>query len=568
MRRLRIALSLFILFFIFGCDSITASTNQKTSEITTEELITEGTTSNDQITVIEKFTLTILDFDDTVLYEEEHDYNANLSDLIIDEPDRVGYTFSGWNQSIPSTMPNSNLVIKATYVINEYTITWKDADDSILGTTMVSYGSLPTYDLPNDTERYNYTGWTPNIEIATEDAIYKAVRVDTKYVISNQVLIDNEFLNITIVNAHEDTIFGFELNVSYENKTSDKELMFSLGSTVINGYLIDSLWADILSAGEKVTDTIYFSSSDLKKLEILWVEKIEMQIRAYDSEDWQADYLVDEKFVIYPTGLTEEEFVIPNRPTNENEVVLVDNEYLSIIILENYIADIWGYTLVAYLENKTSDTEMMFSLEDIVVNGYRIDVLWAESLPAETRAISEIHFSSNDMDASGIVTVDKVELYTRVYDANDWLEDDLINDKFVIYPTGLTEEEIVIPNRPTNDNEVVLVDDEELKVFIIESYEDNIWGYNILLYIENNTDQELMFTWEDVSINGYSIDPYWATTLKPGIKEVTSVTFFESDLEDNDITVINQIEFKLKIYDYNDWLADDIINQIFVYNPE
>ncbi|MDY0138128.1 MAG: hypothetical protein RBR50_00330, partial [Candidatus Izemoplasmatales bacterium] len=78
MRRLRIALSLFILFFIFGCDSITASTNQKTSEITTEELITEGTTSNDQITVIEKFTLTILDFDDTVLYEEEHDYNADL----------------------------------------------------------------------------------------------------------------------------------------------------------------------------------------------------------------------------------------------------------------------------------------------------------------------------------------------------------------------------------------------------------------------------------------------------------------------------------------------------------
>lgn len=478
------------------------------------------------------------------------------------------YSDSAWDKSILA-------VTGATVyqeVINRekqvYTITWKDVDGTTISTTQVAYGQTPSHTLPEDTETWDYTMWSPSIATVTGDTTYTAVREAKIYIINNKVLVDNEYLKITIVSVHEDILFGFYLDVYYENKTTDKELMFSLQDVVVNGYVISSFWIDSLEAGTNATDEIWISLSHMEQSGITTADKIELYIRVYDNDDWFSDDLLNQKFTVYPTGLSDGEVVSPDRPSNNDEFVLIDNDEISLIIIDTYDDSIWGYTMLAYIENKTLDKEIMFSLQEVVVNGYRINSLWASSLPAGTKTVTTIELSSSDMERSGITTVDKVELYVRVYDYNNWFDDDLINTKYTIYPTGLSENEIISPTRPTSGSEYIVVQNDHVVFIVVDTYMDPIWGYTLKVYIENkSTSKELMFSWDDVLVNGIEIDPYWATSIMPGSKAVVTISFYKSDLEENNIVTIESVEFLLTIYDSNDWFADYLVEDTFEYFP-
>lgn len=60
----------------------------------------------------------------------------------------------------------------------KFTITWKNDDGSIIDQTEVSYGQIPTHEVPvkPSTEQYTYTftGWTSEVVAATTNATYTA----------------------------------------------------------------------------------------------------------------------------------------------------------------------------------------------------------------------------------------------------------------------------------------------------------------------------------------------------------------------------------------------------------
>ena len=47
-------------------------------------------------------------------------------------PEREGYKFSGWNPEIPETMPANDVVVKATWTKNVYSITFVDYDETVI----------------------------------------------------------------------------------------------------------------------------------------------------------------------------------------------------------------------------------------------------------------------------------------------------------------------------------------------------------------------------------------------------------------------------------------------------
>lgn len=257
-----------------------------------------------------------------------------------------------------------------------------------------------------------------------------------------------------------------------------------------------------------------------------------------------------------------------NTDNKINNQVLVNNNDCIITITEAYNDSIWGFTLKVLSENKTSNKKLMFSLETAVVNGYEVDPLWVESVEAGKKSNSEITFSSSILKDCGITSLDKIELYIRVYDYDDWFADEFVDDKFTVYPTGLSEQDIKSPDRPSREKEYVVVNDENCTFIILETYDDSIWGYSLKCYLENKTNEtEFMFSFDDVSVNGFMIDPFWAKSLMPGSKTVSSISFSNSDFEDNGITDVSEIEFLLRVYDDNYILEDDFINSTFTYHP-
>lgn len=114
---------------------------------------------------------------------------------------------------------------------------------------------------------------------------------------------------------------------------------------------------------------------------------------------------------------------------------------------------------------------------------------------------------------------------------------------------------------------MILIDNEYCTVKITEFDASSIWGYAVNVYLENKTDQELMFTVDSVSVNGYMCDPFWATSVASQKKANSQIGFSSDDFETNGIETVTDITFTLRVYDSEDWLADDIVNQTFTVNP-
>ena len=75
-------------------------------------------------------------------------YGENITPLV--EPEREGYTFSGWSE-IPETMPAHDVVVTGSFTINSYTVTFMYGDE-VLYTEEVNYGaSIP---LPEILDKY------------------------------------------------------------------------------------------------------------------------------------------------------------------------------------------------------------------------------------------------------------------------------------------------------------------------------------------------------------------------------------------------------------------------------
>ena len=78
-------------------------------------------------------------------------------------PTKVGFTFNGWDNPIPSTMPSSDKLIKALWKINKYTITFDTLGGSVIEPITQDYGSTIVKPLDPTREGYTFTGWDISI---------------------------------------------------------------------------------------------------------------------------------------------------------------------------------------------------------------------------------------------------------------------------------------------------------------------------------------------------------------------------------------------------------------------
>ena len=122
-------------------------------------------------------------------------------------------------------------------------------------------------------------------------------------------------------------------------------------------------------------------------------------------------------------------------------------------------------------------------------------------------------------------------------------------------------------NSTTNFTEIILLDNDICRFSIKGVSKNTPLGYTLNVYLENKTELELMFSLDQVSVNDYMIDPFWAASVARGKKANQQIIFLDSELEANSITQVEEITFTLHVYDNNDWMADHLVKEVFTVNP-
>jgi uncharacterized repeat protein (TIGR02543 family) len=112
--------------------------------------------------MINKYTITFDTDGGSTVSTITQDYNTPIS--VPSNPTKEGYTFDGWSQTVPSTMPSENQTLKAIWKVNQYTITF-DTDGGTtfsaitqdFGTTLVLQDEEPTK------QNFIFIGWSPSL---------------------------------------------------------------------------------------------------------------------------------------------------------------------------------------------------------------------------------------------------------------------------------------------------------------------------------------------------------------------------------------------------------------------
>lgn len=116
-------------------------------------------------------------------------------------------------------------------------------------------------------------------------------------------------------------------------------------------------------------------------------------------------------------------------------------------------------------------------------------------------------------------------------------------------------------------DEIILVDDENVTAKITGVEPNGLFGYTLKVFLENKTDLQLMFSVDNVSVNGFMCDPFWASIVDAEKKANEQICFMESDFELNGIEEVTDVTFTLKVYDSNDLMTDYLVEETFTVNP-
>lgn len=252
-------------------------------------------------------------------------------------------------------------------------------------------------------------------------------------------------------------------------------------------------------------------------------------------------------------------------PVDFQEIVVLDNDQCTIKITGIDPDNRWGYTLKAYFENKTDNQDYLFSVDGASVNGVEADPFFAAEVAVGEKVNEDITFDDDLLSANGVKDFTDIKLTFGVYDEDDWSADVVAKATAHVYPYG--EDHATQFVREAQADDQILMDNENVTLIATGNRMDETFGYTVDFYMVNKTDRNLTFSTDDVSVNGLMIDPMFLEDVHAGNCAFGTMEWMETDLEDNGITDVEEIEFTLYVYDMDDWSADDLVEETIKFNP-
>lgn len=122
---------------------------------------------------------------------------------------------------------------------------------------------------------------------------------------------------------------------------------------------------------------------------------------------------------------------VETTPSFEEKTVVDKNNIKFILTSPAYADGFWGQMIDVRLENNTTNT-LMYSLRDVSVNGYMIDVLFATEVAGGKKENTSITIFSTDLEKNKISTIDNIEFTLCVYDSENYTGEYLIQETYTL----------------------------------------------------------------------------------------------------------------------------------------
>ena len=222
--------------------------------------------------------------------------------------------------------------------------------------------------------------------------------------------------------------------------------------------------------------------------------------------------------------------------------VLVDQNGIVITATEYTTDTMFGDGIKLLIENN-SDKNVTVGCKALMVNNYMLTDLFASDIAAGKKSNETMYLSSSELEAAGIDSVGQIEVYFQVFDTETF------EDLFLLDAVTIQTSEYANMDTVPNDAGTELYNEGGIKIVGKTVDENSFWGTGILLYIENTSGKNVGVQCDNMSINGFMTTPYFSCDVYDGKKAIRDITVLSSELEENGIESIKDVELQFHIYD-------------------
>ena len=189
---------------------------------------------------INQYTITFVDTGDIAYAPITQDYATDVAPLA--DPVKTGYTFTGWDVEIPTTMPAANVTITATWTVNYYNATF--VINGVETVKSTAYGTMP--EIPDATRvGYTFDGWDKEVTVMpAEDVVYTAQYTANEY---NAIFdADGGKWSDGAATVTVPTVFDTAINAPAENPTREGYVFAGwtpeVGNMTAEGMTFKAVW--------------------------------------------------------------------------------------------------------------------------------------------------------------------------------------------------------------------------------------------------------------------------------------------------------------------------------------
>lgn len=249
-------------------------------------------------------------------------------------------------------------------------------------------------------------------------------------------------------------------------------------------------------------------------------------------------------------GAAEDSGTVESTPAAEatlSEQILLEDSAIKVTVTGLDSNGLMGPEVKLLMEN-TGDAALTVQARNVSVNGYMVTASLSEDVAPGKKSNTSLLLLRSDLERCGIDTIADIAFSLHIFDSESW---DTYLDTDLYQLTTSAAEGFAYAY---DDSGTVLYEENGVKIVSKGiSENDSLMGPSLLLYVENTTDAYITVQTRDVSVNGFMVTPLYSQEVTPGRHALSGVTFMSSELEENSITDITDVELSFHIFDTNSW---------------